>query len=356
MVICIFFIFNILRLAVAFLQLVFRQSQKCDFCNHRTCKKTVKIATFLPGITWHDICIIHCHHKSTPDVKVVIISNTYKKEGVMSQKKKEATVISPKEAFDRMKPLIMGVPDDRRTGITMPNGDFMQEGQRVVRLVEKYGERLCASDIAQELLDTIADRAAAFAYSVANLESYVEVVASNRDRFIELKKKGYISRRKLISDYEYIFRSTPELIMVLEKIKQGRGDLEMFKDLLSLHKISVDHEDRLVEAHFNFENSEKAYALYRELINLSAVIDTDPKQLTDAQLLVKKTAVVLWEAMEEIYAAGRYVFYDEPEIEELFYIDYYQKVATRRDYLQKSSETIPPEPEPVTQPEPELVD
>jgi len=35
----------------------------------------------------------------------------------------------------------------------------------------------------------------------------------------------------------------------------------------------------------------------------------------------------LWESMKEIYAAGKYVFFKEPEIQELFYIDYYQNMG-----------------------------
>ena len=38
---------------------------------------------------------------------------------------------------------------------------------------------------------------------------------------------------------------------------------------------------------------------------------------------------VLKEALDEIYAAGRYVFMDEPEIEELFYADSLQERARR---------------------------
>jgi len=267
----------------------------------------------------------------------------------MSADQVNATAVTPQEHFSKMKSGISEVPDNKRVNVTLPYVEFMQEGHRVTTLVEKYGDKLRASDIDPQLLDTMADRSGAFAYCVASLESSIAVNETNSTRYNELKKEGYALRRKLIADFEYVFRTSDEIKAMLGKIRQGRGDLEMFKDLLSLHKVAVDHKKRLTDAHFDFALAEKAYTLYNDLINLSAAIDIDPEKITDEKQLVQKAAVVLWEAMEEIYAAGRYVFYDQPEIEELFYIDYFQKAGKRRE--KKATEPQPEEPETV-EPEP----
>ena len=254
---------------------------------------------------------------------------------------------TPHDCFIELKSLIHTVSVTSRIVTGMPYEEFMQESRRVVALVEKYYERLKVSDIDPYLLETIAVRAGAFAYCIAALESHVETTETNRTRYAELKKEGYALRRKLLADYEYIFRSSDRMRAAFSTIRDGRGHLEMFKDLLSLYKISIDHGKRLTEAHFDNGLAEKAHSLYTELINLSATIDIDPKKISDGKLLVRKAGILLWNAMKEIYAAGRYVFCDEPEIKELFYVDYYQKVAKKREYKSNGSQQGEPEPESV---------
>jgi hypothetical protein len=115
----------------------------------------------------------------------------------------------------------------------------------------------------------------------------------------------------------------------------------MFRDNLSLYKFGDDNRDRLKKANVDFTLIDRANFLYKELFNLTAQLDIDPKQIEESKRVYAKAWTYLWEAMKEIYLAGRIVFIDQPEIEELFYIDYRQNLARMRGEP-KETESVEP--------------
>jgi hypothetical protein len=91
----------------------------------------------------------------------------------------------------------------------------------------------------------------------------------------------------------------------------------------------MNNLDRLLNAHIDKTYIDQAEQYYKELSQLIAKIDIDPKKVDQARLMCWKAWTYIWEAMKEIYSAGRFVFYDEPEIEEFFYIDFYQEAQKK---------------------------
>lgn len=259
---------------------------------------------------------------------------------------------TPSECLELMMEKIIAVPKERHSRMTIPYEDVMKEAARMTLLAEKYHDRLIVSDIDPLHLDEIVLRAGAFAQCVTVFETHISVNDSHNAQYAEKRKEGFALRRKLMADYAYIFRNDADVLSVLDNIREGRGDLDMIKDLLSLNKLSVDYRDRLEKAHFNFEDSQKAYDLYSELFNLSALRDIDPEKMSEAKLFLVKAWTLLKDTLDEIYAAGRFVFYNEPEIEELFYSDYWQKIREKRSFDGTTGVATPvaPESEPELEP------
>jgi hypothetical protein len=252
-----------------------------------------------------------------------------------------ATTKSPAECFEACRERISAVPEKEHAVMNMPYEEAMQEGRRVEMLVEKYGERLKASDIDAALLVSFPVMVGAFAYCVATLESSVaDTGGIDNARYQELKKEAYALRRKLIAAFRYIFREIPDVLQVLAKISTGKGDLDLFKDLLSLYKLAADNMDRLKKAHFDPVEAERAYELYLALFSMSAERDIIPEKISEAKSCCMKSWTLLHDALEEIYAAGRYVFYNDPAVEELFYADYRQKIGAMTHKTEPAPETV----------------
>ena len=234
---------------------------------------------------------------------------------------------TPEEHYRELIDTIMVIPDDQLAGINMPPEEAMQEGKRVSALVSKYNDRLKHSDIDHELLRTADARAEAYAYSVAQCDISVMVGSENKELLKVKKAEGYALRRKILKSLEYIFRNDPRLLESVAGISEGRGNLDMIKDLLACYKLCTEQKEKLEKAKFDMQLVGRSNNLHEELAGLTAQVDIDPDKINEANDICGKAWTYLQEALVEIYAAGKFVFMDEPEIEELFYIDYRQKVA-----------------------------
>ena len=124
---------------------------------------------------------------------------------------------TPKECFDELEKALLAIPEKEIVYTTMPYEVAMQEGQRVAALVNKHGERLKCSDIDPVHLDTIFERAGAFAYCVGVLDSFVKIAESHEEIYPKKKIEGYEVRKNLIQTLEYVFRSTERLWMLLKR-------------------------------------------------------------------------------------------------------------------------------------------
>lgn len=252
-----------------------------------------------------------------------------------------ADLREPVDCFNELKEKITSIPDNKLTTLSMPVEEAMQESRRVSALVDVHYDDLSRSDIDIEHLDTVSTRAGAFAYCVAVMDSLVKIELNHKEKYHALKKEGYALRSKILKDYEYIFRKEPVVLSTIKTIREGRGDLDMIRDLLSICKLGTDYRPRLEKGNFDLTQLDRADSLYKDLFSLNAQLDIDPKKIEETKLTCMKAWTYLWEALDEIYQAGRYVFRMQPEIEELFYIDFYQENVKRRS-------TQKEEPEPVT--------
>lgn len=251
---------------------------------------------------------------------------------------------SPEECFVEIRNEIEAVSEI--APINLPEDAAIQEGYRVAALVEKYGTRLAKSDIDQKYLETMGTRAGAYAYAVAQLEAFVKVSDNNKVKFDQNKAEAFEVRRYALSTVEYVFRKDRKVLATLaDNIKPGRGVMDLTKDLLSIHKLAKDQKKRLEEACADFSLFEQAHGLHCSLSDLMSQIDIDPDRINAAKETCLKAWTYLWEALDEINAAGRFVFMNEPDVEELFYIDYLQKSGRRKTGTEASQE---PEPQPAS--------
>ncbi len=235
--------------------------------------------------------------------------------------------LAPQQCFERLKDEILAIADKEHASINLPPEEAMQETVRVGVLVDKYDKALRNTDIDHALLDTIHLRSGALAHSVAQMDAYVKAEEKDKVRYLELKKDAYKHRTKVLDILEYVFRKNPPELESIAVIRSGQGDPDMIKDHLSIHNFGTQYRERLIKAHVDMALIERCQSLYGELSALTAALDVDPKKVVEARNIYMKTWTYTWRALEEIYQAGRCAFYDQPQIKELFYIDYRQEIS-----------------------------
>jgi hypothetical protein len=251
---------------------------------------------------------------------------------------------SPEEYFNELKTRIDAGAAEKQIPINMPPDQAMHEARRIAGVAVKYDSRLRnESNILPELLDTIVARAEAFAYTVSLRETFLKGGSNDRDLWLSTKKEAYDIRRVLFVKLDYAFRNNDALLKRVEEIKKGRGDLDLIKDLLSCHTIYTQNVDLVREAKVDVTLFERALQIHKTLGQLIVTQGINVEKLESAESYTALAWTFFMKAASEVYKAGRCVFVSEPEIEELFYIDFLQKKKL------STSTTEKPEPELVEQ-------
>jgi hypothetical protein len=249
---------------------------------------------------------------------------------------------TPEEHYRELYDKFTAIPDDELAPINMPPEEAMQEGKRVSVLTAKYRDRILESEIDPYLVETVDARAEAYAYSVAACDIYVKDGEDLKEEYQAGKREGYALRSYLIEKLEYLFRHDKNALERIAGIREGKGNLDMIKDLLSIYKFCREMEEFLSTTKFDMALPGKAMSLHEELTHLGAEIAINPEKLNEAKRIRGKAWTYLYEALDEIYAAGRFVFMDEPVIKELFYIDYRQELAKKANREKNEEQEIVP--------------
>jgi hypothetical protein len=236
---------------------------------------------------------------------------------------------SPEQYFNELKAPIEAVAAEKQTPNNMPPDQATHEARRIAGVAVKYDSRLRnESNIKPELLDTIVARAEAFAYTVSLRETYLKGGSNDWDLWLSTKKEGYELRRVLFVKQDYAFRNNNALLARVEEIKKGRGDLDLIKDLLSCHTIYTQNADLVKDAKVDVALFERALQIHKTLGQLIVTLGINVEKLELAETYSAYAWTYFMKAASEVYKTGRCVFVSEPQIEELFYIDFLQKKKT----------------------------
>jgi hypothetical protein len=262
------------------------------------------------------------------------VKHSLKKEkpGIMAEK-------NPEEYFNELKAPIVAQAAEKQTPINMPPEEAAHEARRIAGVAVKFDSRLRnESNIDPELLDTIVPRAEAFTYTVSLRETYMKGSSKEWQQWLSLKKEGYDLRRVLFVKLDYAYRKNEALLARVTEFKKGRGDLDLIKDLLSCHTSRAQNVDLVNAAKVDAALFERALQIHKTLGQLIVTLDINVEKLELAELYSSYAWTYFMKAASEIYKAGRCVFVSEPQIEELFYVDFLQKKKTSAG---SSEETTP---------------
>jgi hypothetical protein len=172
-------------------------------------------------------------------------------------------------------------------------------------------------------------------------ETFIKGDSNDWNLWLSTKKEGYDLRRVLFVKLDYAFRDNDALLKRVEDIKKGRGDLDLIKDHLSCHTIYTQNADLIKDAKVDVALFERALQIHKTLGKLIVTLGINVEKLESAESYSALAWTYFMKAATEVYKAGRCVFVSEPQIEELFYIDFLQK--------KKSSTSTTEEPELVAQ-------
>jgi hypothetical protein len=232
----------------------------------------------------------------------------------------------------------MEIPEEKAIGLPMDEDDAVAEVRRVEQLLGRDSEALLQSDIDPVYVESFSTRVGAFAFAAAAVDAYLSAEKSAKQQWKERKVQGWRLREELMVTYAYVFRKHPRVLETLANIRKGLGNSDMLLDLLGLYILGNQRRQALAAANVDLSVVDSAKSLHGELSALLAATRTDPEEMAEAKLMRNRAWTYVHEALEEVYAAGRFVFRGDPVRRELYLNDYYQRIGGLSAAARRASE------------------
>ncbi len=213
------------------------------------------------------------------------------------------------KSYKNLYDFLMALPKDALVYCNMPLEIGTAEGIQLAIVANEDREALIDAGIDPEHVDSLKDRAGAFAFAAANYQLIVDSDPKASKLWKEYSPAGHAVQSYLIKHYAFAFRKNEELTKSVNKIKEGRGDKDMLLDLLTLNILGKDNLDTLSQMKmFDKSKIDEAKDLHERLSDLYARFTIDPKKVSEAKVMLDRAYTYFKLAADEVKDHGTFVF------------------------------------------------
>ncbi|WP_437872135.1 hypothetical protein [Sorangium sp. So ce363] len=234
--------------------------------------------------------------------------------------------------------------------IDHPVSDTLQEARELEVALSKLGKEIYKkSRLSKEVGTSISARRDLLAAAESAWTEFRTLPLSSDLR--AQRKDAEALKRDAIAALRYFLATDEDVERRVDGIVLGAGVADLVSDLNQLAELLEQHRDALARADLPKRAPERARELAAALSSGAAERAVDPHG-NAAMALRNRAFWWLREAMDEIRAAGRYVYRDERKVLALFRTSSARARARRRAVKQDEPETTGSSPTPAA-PEPE---
>lgn len=170
-------------------------------------------------------------------------------------------------------------------------------------------EALIGAGIDPVFVDSLPERAVAFAVAAAEARMAPDAVSEFERRWQNTLAEGYRVRSELLRQLRHAFRNDTSVLSGLSGIMERHRHQDMVVDLLALHIICTEHQGTLMrQPDFDTDTAKAALSLHTALNELMARARIRPKTLQRAQSTFHKAWTYYKLAADEVKIHGQFLF------------------------------------------------
>ncbi|WP_340154109.1 hypothetical protein [uncultured Marivirga sp.] len=221
-----------------------------------------------------------------------------------------------KENFETLKGTIEAIePADTKIP-NMPVDVYVQEASDLQEWSNEDQAQLVEVGVPQAYFDEMEERIGALRYaqSVWNKDRYTMEEA--QQEWEEISPQAYDLKNEIEHSFRYAFRKRPDLLNKVSGIEQGTSDSDMVQDLSDLATLGNANLPLLTAISFDEAKLDQAANQATELSVLLAKANGERKEEGSPKITRDKAYTYLKQVVDEIYQAGKYLFWkDEGKLE-----------------------------------------
>lgn len=220
----------------------------------------------------------------------------------------------------------------------IPVDVFLQEAENLYVWAKDDEPALTNAGLSVELLNDLPIRAGACreAQSIWNKERNTREEA--QQRWKDESPAAYELRDELIHTFLYAYRKHPDILARVQQIAEGDGYADMIQDLNDISVLGKTYPDPLKLINHDMTKLDKAGDESDQKAELLALSNGEKGHENESKIIRDKAYAHLKEAVDEIRACGKYVFWRNPDRLKGYSSAYYRKLNRNRDNKDNSME------------------
>ncbi len=230
-----------------------------------------------------------------------------------------------KENFENLKGSIEAIqPADTKIP-NMPVDVYLQEASDLQEWSKKDQPQLVKVGVDPTYFDILEARIGALrhAQSVWNKDQYTKEEA--QQEWDELSPKAYDLKNELEHAFRFAFRKRPDLLNKVQGIEEGTSNADLVQDLSDLATLGKANITLLTAINLDEAKLDKAASEASDLSILLAKANGERKEDSSPKITRDKAYTYLKEAVDEIYEAGKYLFWKDKAKLKGYYSRYLNK-------------------------------
>lgn len=208
--------------------------------------------------------------------------------------------------------LLKSIPDTATVVPAFPVGTYLQESENLYHWALTDLEKFLSIGINKEMLDDLPVRAGACreAQSI-----WMKDFRSQQDAQVQWNEQSplaYEMRDALLHTMRYAFRNDAALMGRVRAVADGIGHADMIQDLNDLTVLGRENLALLQGIGVDEAKLNEASALSDQMATLLAQANGDKAEQSQSKIIRDKAYTHLKELTDEVYAAGKFLFWQNP--------------------------------------------
>jgi hypothetical protein len=243
------------------------------------------------------------------------------------------------EDYNAKLDVIQSIPDEEVQTPTIPVDVYLQESENLHHWSIADAVKLATAGITQEMLDDIPVRAGALreSESLWFRDRYTQQQAQKE--WLVRSPDAYDMRNQLLHTFRFAFRKDPVLLSRVSDIADGSGHADMIQDLNDLAVLGKANSELLTTIGFDLSLLDTAASVADELADLLAAANGDKVEKNASKTIRDKAYTHLKELVDEVRAAGKYLFWRNPNRLKGYTSEFWKRKNSRKSSAEPEEES-----------------
>ncbi len=217
------------------------------------------------------------------------------------------------EDFNSLKEKIESIENDQIRAQNIPLYVYLQEAENLNKWLQPDKELLINAGVFAELIEEFPIRAGACREAQSLWIKEKNSKSEYEKEWAEKSPEAYDLRNKLLHAFTYAYRKDTELLKRVAEIRDGDGHADMIQDLNDLAVFGIANPTQLELINFPLTDLDLAADKASYMAELLAMANGDKHHENEAKLIRDKAYTYLKEAVDEIKACGKYLFWKDKD-------------------------------------------